>query len=86
MLLSHYKRSQMGSIECTVDVADTPLISNKKNGVMGIDLNPGVIGWAICDVQGNLLNKGQIKINIISKNTAQTSAILGDAVRDLVRN
>jgi IS605 OrfB family transposase len=70
--------------ECTVDVPDTPQMSNKKNGVMGIDLNPGVIGWAICDGGGNLLKKGQIKINIISKNTAQTSAILGDAVRDLV--
>ena len=71
-------------IECTVDVPDTPLISHKKNGVMGIDLNPGVIGWAICDVQGNLKKKGSIKIKILSKKTTQTSAILGDAVRDLI--
>ena len=68
-----------------MDVPDTPIITNKKNGVMGIDLNPNVIGWVICDGEGNLRKKGQIKINISGKNTAQTSAILGNVVRDLTR-
>ncbi|MGB5636847.1 MAG: IS200/IS605 family accessory protein TnpB-related protein, partial [Waterburya sp.] len=72
-------------LSCTVDVPDTPIITNKNNGVMGIDLNPNLIGWAICDLEGNLKKKGTLKINILSKNTAQTSAILGDAVRDLTQ-
>ena len=79
------RSNQKWYLECTVDVPDTPIVTDKKKGVMGIDLNPSVIGWAICDGEGNLRKKGQIKINILSKNTAQTSAILGDVVRDLVK-
>ena len=72
-------------ISSTVDVPDSPYISSNLNGMMGIDLNPVVIGWAICDGEGNLKKKGQIKINIQSKNSEQTLAILGDAVRDLTK-
>ena len=77
------RKNQKWYLNCTVDVPDTPLITDKSNGVMGIDLNPGVIGWAICDRSGNLKEKGSLSINIQSKNSSQTAAILGDAVRDL---
>lgn len=69
----------------TVDIPNTPIQTDKSNGVMGIDLNPKLIGWTICDRQGNLREKGQIKIKILHKNTQQTLAILGEAVRDLTK-
>ena len=78
------KKNNKWYLFCTVDVPDIPIITNKKNGAMGIDLNVGVIGWAICDGEGNLRIRGQIKINIQSKNSQQTCAILSNAVKDLV--
>jgi IS605 OrfB family transposase len=77
------KKNQKWYLNCTVEVPDTPIMTDKSNGVMGIDLNPGVIGWAICDREGNLREFGSLKINIQSKNRSQTAAILEDAVRDL---
>jgi IS605 OrfB family transposase len=54
------------------------------DGMIGVDLNPSVIGWSYCDSEGNLKAKGQIKINIQDKNKNQTKAIIGDVVKQLV--
>jgi IS605 OrfB family transposase len=51
---------------------------------MGIDLNPGLIGWAIADREGNLKVKGQIRVNLQDLSSEQTKATLGDAVKQLV--
>lgn len=67
------------------DVPEMPTISNQKNGMLGIDLNPNIIGWSYCDCEGNLKVKGQIKINVRDKSTNQTKAIIGDAVKKLVK-
>ena len=77
------RKNQKWYLKCTVDVADTPIMTSKRKGMMGIDLNPSVIGWAICDGEGNLVKKGSLTINICDKSYAQTLAILGDKVRDL---
>lgn len=61
-----------------------PIQTNKKNGCLGIDLNPSVIGWSYCDSEGNLKKYGQIQINLQDRSTDQTSATLGDAVKELV--
>ena len=70
-------------IFCTVDVPEIPYQTSKGNGALGIDLNPGVIGWAYCDAEGNLLAFGQIRINLAGRSTNQTTATLGDACREL---
>lgn len=72
-------------IHVSFELASPPLQSSKKNGVLGVDLNPGVIGWAVCDKEGNLVKKGQIRINVRDKNKNQTLSILGDAVAELVK-
>jgi IS605 OrfB family transposase len=53
--------------------------------MLGIDLNPNIIGWSYCDHEVNLKAKGQIKINVRDKSTNQTKAIIGDAVKKLVK-
>lgn len=68
----------------TCDRAEVPDQSHRRNGMMGVDLNPGVIGWAYCDSDGNLKKSGQIQFNLQDKSTQQTKAILGDAVKYLV--
>ncbi len=78
--------SQCGQwyIFCTVDRAEIPYQSKYSNGMLGVDLNPGVIGWAYCDSTGNLKARGQIKININDRTSNQIEATLGDACKKLV--
>ena len=71
-------------IFCTTQRPEVPPQSRYSNGVVGVDLNPGVIGWAICDSQGNLKDKGQIRLNLNDRSTEQIEATLGVAVKQLV--
>ncbi len=79
-------------IFCTVYRAEIPYQSkyststalSASNGMLGVDLNPGVIGWAYCDSAGNLKDRGQIKININDRTSNQIEATLGDACKNLV--
>lgn len=68
----------------TVERLEVPYQSHRKNGMLGVDLNPGCIGWVYCDADGNLKASGQFAINLQDKSTAQTKAILGDVCADLV--
>lgn len=72
------KPNNVWYILCTVDVPEIPHQTSRENGALGIDLNPGVIGWAYCDERGNLKAKGQIRLNLKDRNTNQTIATLGD--------
>jgi IS605 OrfB family transposase len=72
-------------VHVSFDLPSPPTQSNRKNGVLGIDLNPNVIGWAVCNQEGNLMEFGQIRINVRDKKKNQTLSILGDAVSELVK-
>lgn len=78
------RKNSQWYIFCTTVRPDVPTQSRWLNGVMGIDLNPGMIGWAIADREGNLKAKGQIRVNLQEKSSEQTKATLGDAVKQLV--
>ena len=52
--------------------------------MLGVDLNPSVIGWAYCDREGNLKAAGQIKLNLRDRSTNQVKATIGDGVKQLV--
>src|SRR5919202_5130744 len=71
-------------IFCTIQRPDVPTQSRYSNGVLGVDLNPGIIGWAIGDKEGNLKDKGQIRFNLNDRSAQQIEATLGDAVKQLV--
>lgn len=62
----------------------TPLVTQSSHwGCIGVDLNPGVIGWAKTDQDGNLAAFAQIKTNIQSQPKGRTEAILVGAVTEL---
>ena len=61
------------------------IITEANSGVIGVDLNPSVIGWARIDAEGNLADMGQYRFSILEKRSTQTSAILGDIVKSLVK-
>lgn len=77
---------QSGSwfIHATCKRIAVPINTYKTNGALGIDLNPGIIGWAVSDKDGNLSGLGQFPINIQDKTSEQTEAIIGDIVKQLV--
>ena len=68
----------------TTERPEVPSIAESRNGAIGVDLNPGVVGWAYCDAEGNLKAKGQFPVNLQDKTSAQTEAILGDVCAQLV--
>lgn len=68
----------------SLDLPDVPTLTNKQNGMIGIDLNPNVIGWSYCDGEGNLKAKGQIYYCVRDRSKLQTKATFGDVVKELV--
>ena len=67
-----------------VELPDIPAISSKANGAIGIDLNVNSIGWAYCDKEGNLKDRGQINIDKRSKTSGQTTHILSLAIGQIL--
>lgn len=69
----------------TVKRPEVPIQSCSSNGMIGIDLNPSVIGWAYSDQEGNLKAQGQIKINLRDRSSHQVKATLGETVAHIVK-
>ncbi len=73
-------------IHITFDVMPSPIQTYPAQwGALGVDLNPGAIGWAKADKDGNLESAGQIKTNIQSQPKGRTEAILADVVTQLTQ-
>lgn len=53
-------------------------------GCMGLDINPGSIGFAVTNLDGNLVTHGQIKFEVASKRRGQTLAMIADAVNQIL--
>jgi IS605 OrfB family transposase len=71
-------------IHITFDVLPAPRQTTQVQwGTIGVDLNPGSIGWAKVDKDGNLEDCGQIQTNIQSQPKGRTEAILADTVTQL---
>ena len=80
-----YAKDLRWFIACSTDIPKPERVSySKYYGCLGIDINPSRIGWAKCDVEGNLIAKGQIKLNLHSKRKNQQLAILDDAVNQII--
>lgn len=78
------RKNEQWYIFCTTDRLEIPYQSHRRNGMIGVDLNPGVVGWAYCDAEGNLKAKGQFKANLQDRSTNQTKATLGEICAQLV--
>lgn len=79
------RKNEQWYIFCTTDRIDVPYQSHRRNGMIGVDLNPGVVGWAYCDSEGNLKAKGQFRVNLQDRSTNQTKAALGEICAQLVK-
>jgi IS605 OrfB family transposase len=77
-------KNRAWEIHITVDVQPPPIQSRHIHwGGLGVDLNPGSIGWAKADSNGNLESTGQIQVNIQSQPKGRTESVLSHAVTQL---
>lgn len=67
-----------------VELPDIPIVSNRKNGAVGIDLNVDNIAWAYCNSEGNLKQHGQINIDLTNKSSGQATHILSRAIGQII--
>lgn len=80
-----YHKNNRWYISVTVNVTVVPNQSLPvQYGCIGVDLNPGVVGWCYTDSNGNPVEKGQFKVNLHSRTSAQVKAELADVVVKLV--
>jgi len=81
-----YCRDFVWYIAVTFVVPEVPTQSLRRwaAGCIGIDLNPGVIGWTKVDKDGNIEASGQMTLNLHSKSSNQSEAILSDIAAQLV--
>ena len=67
---------------------EIPEISIKDGGYIGIDLNVGFLAGAVVLKNGNLLNREngifRIDMDVFRKTSDQSTAIIGDAVKELI--
>ncbi len=69
------------AITCLVNFAITS--NDRSSGCVGLDINPGSIGWCTTNSHGNPIGWGKINLDIHSCSTDQASARLADAVSEI---
>lgn len=68
-----------------VRVPRTKIITNKKNGAIGVDLNADHLAVVEVDKHGNYLNKWTFYLPLTTKSSHQREAIIGDEVKKVVQ-
>ena len=82
-----FSKNQKGkwvvAITCLVDFA---IISNDKyDGCVGLDINPGSLGWCTTNHHGNPIGWGKINLDLHSCSTDQAEVRLADAVSEITQ-
>ncbi len=72
-------------LHTSVDRNPAPIKPLNWGGMMGVDLNPKKVDWAISDRDGNLVKYGQIKFDLTGKTSEQSEQIFFLVVKKLVR-
>ncbi len=71
------------AITCLVNFAITS--NDKSNGSIGLDINPGTVGWCATNHHGNPIAWGKINLDLHSCSTDQTEARLAEAISEITQ-
>lgn len=72
-----YNKNNRWYISVSVEVTSVSIQSKPvQYGCIGVDLNPGVVGWAYVDYNGNFIEAGQFNTNLHSRASGQIEAEL----------
>ena len=80
-----FKRDGKGwRVFATTDMMDVPVVTDKRRGAIGVDLNADHLAVCETDASGNYVNVFSVPLVIYGKSQHQAEAIIGDAVASVV--
>ena len=69
----------------TTDMMDIPVVTDRRRGVIGVDLNADHLAVAETDASGNYVNAFSVPLVTYGKSGHQAEALIGDAVASVVQ-
>ncbi|MYH12348.1 MAG: IS200/IS605 family element transposase accessory protein TnpB [Rhodothermaceae bacterium] len=80
-----FKRDQKGwRVFATTNMMEVPVVTDKRRGAIGVDLNAAHLAVAETDASGNPVNAFRVPLVTYGKSRPQAEAIIGDAVARVV--
>ena len=80
-----FKRDGKGwRVFATTQMMEVPVVTDRRRGAIGVDLNADHLAVADTDASGNYLKAWGVPLVTYGKNTNQAEAIIGDAVASVV--
>jgi IS605 OrfB family transposase len=72
-------------VHATTERVEIPIVTDRKHGSLGLDLNADLIAVSRIDSSGNPTESWDIQTLLLNKTKHQISAIIGDAVGSIVQ-
>ena len=80
-----FKRDDRGwRVFATTDMMHVPVVTDRRRGAIGVDLNADHLAVAETDASGNYLHAWRVPLVTYGKSHRQAEAIIGDAVASVV--
>ena len=80
-----FKRDRKGwRVFATTQMMDVPVVTDKRRGAIGVDLNADHLAVCETDASGNYVHAFSVPLVTYGKTTNQSQAIIGDAVAQAV--
>ena len=81
-----FKRDAKGwRVFATTEPMDVPVVTDERQGAIGVDLNADHLAVAETDASGNSLNAWRVPLVTYGKSTHQAEALIGDTVASVVQ-
>ena len=81
-----FKRDGKGwRVFVSTQMMDVPVVTDRRRGAIGVDLNADHLAVAETDASGNYLKAWRVPLVTYGKNTNQAEALIGDAVASVVQ-
>ena len=81
-----FKRDGKGwRVFVSTQMMDVPVVTDRRRGAIGVDLNADHLAVADTDASGNCINAWRVQLVTYGKSTNQAEALIGDAVAGVVR-
>ena len=81
-----FKRDAKGwRVFVSTEMRDVPVVTDRRRGAIGVDLNADHLAVAETDASGNYVTAWRVPLVTYGKNTNQAEALIGDAVASVVQ-
>ena len=80
-----FKRDDKGwRVFATTQMMEVPVVTDRRRGAVGVDLNADHLAVVETDASGNCINAWRVPLVTYGKSTHQVEALIGDAVASVV--